>query len=659
MSQLRSFLSSFKGTPSGPTPTEEEEEEDPMSSMHPLFKARSSNEYDDNSRSQWRDDGRRRSMMPTALVMPAARLAGPDGLHGLNSDSPPLTPASDEVKDSNIVDGYLPNLSYTSSLRHPWAAAQALADGTMPISPPPSVITPSSLSMTVSSIASGRSSPIILPPTSLTNTLLTSRPSSSNIAIITNSSSILPSHSISPSTSPIPPENATRAYWHASNTSFWTMLKSRLVLQFPTSRMPPLGPHLPALLFLFTAFVGSTMCILLALSTLPLTLPSHITDLTLSEIREMSLQLKTYSQSSSRAFAHTLAVLAAFFTWKQSFTIPGSLIMNVVFGAMYGTLMGTLYTSLLTSIGGVFCYLLVAPLGSLIRSLPGLNSVLEKMQRTMENNNVRIAPSSRSRLGKKGSNLWSYLLVLRVLPIVPYGLMNIACSVLRIPLLPYAVTLAIGSIPWNVCTVQVGDILVQVVSALDDTMSNSVDDSQEAGLGGVAGIPIKDQVKGKAQSAAKAIAAKIWNKEMIFKLILMSMVSLAPILLQRHLKKKREEATVLAEDQMINHSNVVDEISLAELDQEQAAVASLSLEDQHEMTRQHFLPAWISSNKSQHHHHHQPEASKSKRFSNIWTKEGSAQEKMAAANRTKRLEAEDVASNIPSIKRAVAPLRVQ
>ncbi len=80
---------------------------------------------------------------------------------------------------------------------------------------------------------------------------------------------------------------------------------------------------------------------------------------------------------------------------------------------------------------------------------------------------------SNSRQSKSNSNVWSYLLVLRVLPIVPYGLMNIACGVLGVPLAPYAGTLAVGSIPWNFVTCQVGDLLQEIVEALpvDDDMT--------------------------------------------------------------------------------------------------------------------------------------------------------------------------------------------
>lgn len=242
------------------------------------------------------------------------------------------------------------------------------------------------------------------------------------------------------------------------------------------------------------------------------------------------MSLKLYSQSSNKAFLHTLVVLGTFFTWKQSFTVPGSLIMNVVFGAMYGTYSGTLYTSVLTAVGGVFCYLLSAPLAPLITSLPGLAKPLDAMRRALSPGRARASGRSvmiSNSHGGSNSNVWSYLLVLRVLPVVPYGLMNIACGVLGVPLAPYAGTLAAGSIPWNFVTCQVGDLLQEIVEALPVE-----DDLTVAGL--------KD--KASAGGGMRAIVDRIWNREMVVKLILLSIASLLPMLLSRYLKHRQRQS---------------------------------------------------------------------------------------------------------------------
>jgi hypothetical protein len=122
--------------------------------------------------------------------------------------------------------------------------------------------------------------------------------------------------------------------------------------------------------------------------------------------------------------------------------------------------------------------------------------------------------------------------------------MNIACAVLQVPLVPYTVTLALGSIPWNACTVQIGDLLLEVVSALP-VATVSPDLGSQLGNGGFVNAPAPGSHAPQAtnavvQTGLQAITEKIWNREMLFKLTLMSMVSLAPMVLQHIIKRKRD-----------------------------------------------------------------------------------------------------------------------
>ncbi len=319
---------------------------------------------------------------------------------GLNEDSPPLTPTSDPDEQSEYqqyVNAFRQQFVPKQSIRHhgppkhQWSAAQAAADAAQAdldehnrITPPGSSQWPFTPPLTASNATSPiASTRTFSPPT---------RPDST----FTSSSAyqgILPSHLVngaaagSRSTTPTSStatssvsERPPRTYnmfdvdtyrvESAGKTLMALLPRIQINLSSWRLSMPNLRPFLPRLVFLFAIFATTTCCIIFMLSTLPLTLPKHITSLTLAEIKEIAMSLKLYSQSSNKAFMHTLIVLGTFFTWKQSFTVPGSLIMNVVFGAMYGTYSGTLYTSVLTAVGGVFCYLLSAPLAPLITSLP-------------------------------------------------------------------------------------------------------------------------------------------------------------------------------------------------------------------------------------------------------------------------------------------------
>lgn len=549
LSTLRSFLSSFSVTNSA------------VNSGNTVNTPQSEEEDVNNA------SGSRKHhlpMRPQPLVMPSARPAAPNGLIGLNQDSPPLTPASDPDEQSEYqqyVNAFRQPFVPKQAIRqhgppkHQWSAAQAAADAAQADLDERNRITPPGLSewsftppLTMSNITSPvASSRAYSPPT---------RPDST----ITSSSAfqgILPSHLVSGAAAPASrsttptSSTATSASERPSSSRTYNVFdvdtyriesagKTLLALlphiQINLSSwrlsMPNLRPFLPRLVFLFAIFAASTCCIVFMLSTLPLTLPKHITSLTLAEIKEIAMSLKFYSQSSNKAFVHTLVVLGTFFTWKQSFTVPGSLIMNVVFGAMYGTYSGTLYTSVLTAVGGVFCYLLSAPLAPLITSLPGLAKPLDAMRRALSPGRARASGRSvviSNLNGASNGNVWTYLLVLRVLPIVPYGLMNIACGVLGVPLAPYAGTLAVGSIPWNFVTCQVGDLLQEIVEALP------IQDVTVSGL--------KDNAKSSAGGGMRAIVNRIWNREMVVKLVLLSLASLLPMLLSRYLKRRQQSQT--------------------------------------------------------------------------------------------------------------------
>ncbi|CBQ70357.1 conserved hypothetical protein [Sporisorium reilianum SRZ2] len=495
-------------------------------------------------------------MRPQPLVMPSARPAAPNGI-GLNQDSPPLTPTSDPDEQSEYqqyVNAFRQPFVPKQAIRqhgppkHQWSAAQAAADAAQADLDDRNRITPPGLSewpftppLTTSNVTSPvASSRAYSPPTRPDSTLTSANAFQGILPSHLVSGGALGSRSTTPTSStatsasdrPLRTYNVFDVDTYRIESAGKTLLAllPRIQINLSSWRlsMPNLRPFLPRLAFLFAIFAASTCCIVFMLSTLPLTLPKHITSLTLAEIKEIAMSLKLYSQSSRRAFVHTLVVLGTFFTWKQSFTVPGSLIMNVVFGAMYGTYSGTLYTSVLTAVGGVFCYLLSAPLAPLITSLPGLAKPLDAMRRALSPGRARASGRSvviTTSSGAANGNVWTYLLVLRVLPIVPYGLMNIACGVLGVPLAPYAGTLAVGSIPWNFVTCQVGDLLQEIVEALP------VHDVTVSGL--------TDKARTSAGGGMRAIVDRIWNREMVVKLVLLSVASLLPVVLGRWLKRRQ------------------------------------------------------------------------------------------------------------------------
>lgn len=286
-----------------------------------------------------------------------------------------------------------------------------------------------------------------------------------------------------------------------------------------------LAPHAVKVILLACLFLVATLVLGVCLSTLPLRFPAHLTQLTLTEMRDMCQALRTYAASSHPATVHVFFVLTTFFVWKQAFCVPGSLITNIIYGAMYGAYAGAFFASIFTAVGGVLCYLMAAPFADVVVLFPKLSKPLHSMRVALQNVHTDGAP--------KKNQLWTYLLFLRLLPIVPYGMMNIACGVLGVPLVPFALTMAVGSVPWNFCTAQIGDLLQDVATAIQESVAH-----QAAQAGANVGAS-SAETSVLASSTLTILMERIWTWDMMIKLVLLSIASALPIVLQRYFGKRK------------------------------------------------------------------------------------------------------------------------
>lgn len=297
-----------------------------------------------------------------------------------------------------------------------------------------------------------------------------------------------------------------------------------------------LWPHMSKIFLLGLTFLIATGILGVCLSTLPLHLPKHLAQLTLSEIRDICESLQVYSHSSFFAMIHVFLVLSVFFTWKQAFCVPGSLIMNIVFGAMYGSYAGCFHASLLTAFGGALCYALASPFADVVELFPKIARPLYSMSKALQAMNTPRAngSSDQSSTIRLDKDLWTSLLILRLLPIVPYGMMNIACGVLSVPIVPYVVTLGVGSIPWNFCTTQIGELLQGVVTAIQASAAEAAEAE------GSTVTSASGQASVLASGAMTILLQHVWTFDMMIKLVLLSIASFLPILLHRVFGLKKD-----------------------------------------------------------------------------------------------------------------------
>ncbi|KAI6035176.1 snare associated Golgi protein-domain-containing protein [Pisolithus orientalis] len=264
-----------------------------------------------------------------------------------------------------------------------------------------------------------------------------------------------------------------------------TSKSHRLCLRTPTVHEP--------LLLVVLLFPLSTALVFLSLYSLPI---SVTWPRTLSELAELNLELQRYSQSGPGPLAHVIGVLSVTAVWKHAWSIPGSVIWNVLAGALFHPLWATLLLSALTTMGSVFATLLCMPLApSLSRLWP---RALEMTRNAIEGE-PDLSTSS-----KLKSPAWVRLSILRLVGIVPWSGINIACGVCGVALSDCTLGSFIGCLPWTAVTCQIGDILQTVASA--------------------------------ASPAHETVSSLLASPDIVLKLVVLSFLSLAPILGRERLR---------------------------------------------------------------------------------------------------------------------------
>ncbi|PPQ98549.1 hypothetical protein CVT24_004040 [Panaeolus cyanescens] len=241
----------------------------------------------------------------------------------------------------------------------------------------------------------------------------------------------------------------------------------------------------------------STLVVLWCLSTLPITMawPHNLADLA-----QLGRELQGYSQSSWWALSHVAGVMAISAIWKHAWSIPGSVLWNVLAGALFSPFYATILLTTLTTVGSLCATLLAAPLGPFITTL--FPRALDMTRTAL--NGTSDADQNGPLTQNSNSSAWVRLSVLRLIGVVPWSGINIACGVCGVSLKDCILGTFIGCLPWTAVTCQIGDILQTVASAPSPT--------------------------------PQTVSSLLTTPELIIKLVALSVLSLAPILGRTQLK---------------------------------------------------------------------------------------------------------------------------
>ncbi|KAG2757335.1 hypothetical protein P692DRAFT_20852273 [Suillus brevipes Sb2] len=278
----------------------------------------------------------------------------------------------------------------------------------------------------------------------------------------------------------------------SQQTTFSDIFNDKDALRTHARWWRPPSVHAPILLVMLL-FPLTTAVVLLSLYSLPI---SVAFPRTLPELAALGRELHAYSQSGPLHLAHVIGVLSVTAVWKHAWSIPGSVIWNVLAGALFHPVLATLLLSALTTLGSIFATLLCVPLApSLSRMFP----------RALQMTRIALEGESNLSTGKNSkSPTWARLSVLRLVGVVPWSGINIACGVCGVAISDCLLGAFIGCLPWTAVTCQIGDIL--------QTVASTTSPSQQT------------------------VSSLLTSPDILVKLAFLSFLSLAPILGRERLR---------------------------------------------------------------------------------------------------------------------------
>ena len=162
--------------------------------------------------------------------------------------------------------------------------------------------------------------------------------------------------------------------------------------------------------------------------------------------------LKANRQALQEYYAsHRAAMVAGFmmvYILQTALLLPGATILSMAAGVIFGPLMGTVYACIAATIGATLALLVVR---YLLR-----DAVLKKFGSRLDKINLELET--------RGLN---YLLFLRLMPPVPFFLINLAAGLTRLPLRTFFIGTFFGIIPGGFVYVNAGASLATIDSTSD------------------------------------------------------------------------------------------------------------------------------------------------------------------------------------------------
>lgn len=148
-------------------------------------------------------------------------------------------------------------------------------------------------------------------------------------------------------------------------------------------------------------------------------------------------------------FVLAALVFVLAYTVIVTFSLPGATVATLAGGFLFGLFPGVLFNWFAASLGATLIFMAVRlGLGErLAKGLEARPGMVSKMKRGLD------------------QNQWSFLFLIRLVPIVPFFVANVIPALLAVPLSRFVITTALGIIPGALVFTSVGAGLGEVFAA--------------------------------------------------------------------------------------------------------------------------------------------------------------------------------------------------
>ncbi len=170
----------------------------------------------------------------------------------------------------------------------------------------------------------------------------------------------------------------------------------------------------------------------------------------INQVSSLSSQLASHSTEFP---IQTLFAICSLFIFLQTFAVPGTVMLSAACGYLYGLPIGLLIVASCSAVGASFCYTLSKILFKSIMYSSNPNSFASKYSDKLS--------FLRTKISLHKSNLFYYLLFLRITPLIPNWFINVSSPHLAIPLQTFFFATFFGVIPLSVIHVKTGNLLAQ------------------------------------------------------------------------------------------------------------------------------------------------------------------------------------------------------